>query len=121
MSRYEVRLLQSLEADSPIEAAEAFIEAIVDNGLRTFLLRTQDMDNDPEGDNIVLVSNRTAFSLSEAAAMYGVDLTEFGIDDDEDEDEDDDELDSVPTDPQPIVAEWETPDDDDSVVNIPSD
>jgi hypothetical protein len=104
--------MQTIESDDPVEAVEEFIGSIVDNGLRTFMYRVQDLDKDPTGSDLRYVQNRAAFTIWEAADMYGVDLSEGDeFEDDEDDDEDVEEFIA------PVIDE----EDDDSVVNIPSD
>lgn len=126
MPRYEVRLLQTVDAaDDPVEAVDKFIMATVNSGMRALMYRVQDLDNDPAGSDLRYVQNRTSYTIWEAADLYGVDLG-----DDEDDEVDDDE-EGIPTDPQPIVAEWTTgdrtedpepyTDDSDSVVNVDTD
>lgn len=113
MPRYEIRLMQTFDADDPVAAVERFIASIVDNGLRTFMYRVQDLDSDPNGSDLRYVQNRTALTIWEAADLYGVDID---LDSDDDDDDDDDIYEEGDD-----IGEFENDEDEESVVNIPSD
>jgi len=97
MPTYEVRLLMEHDADTPLEAVQMFIQAIVDEGFKGFMYRVQDLENDPEGFAIALVQHYQTMTLQQAADKFGLDLDLEEIDEDEDDTNDDanDDADSV--------------------------
>lgn len=82
MAKHEVRLLMEVESPDPVMAVEEFIENLITEGMRGFIYRVQDLDNDPQGLKIMLVYQGSAMTVEEAAKAFDVPLDEDWGDDD---------------------------------------